>query len=100
MIFESLANTLIIISGYFDRRITEKRQEEETWIENTFIFKEKEREEEGDSLSSLNCSSPPIHNIYPPYYPTARFRQHFSVFLPLLSTIICTAITILSTLKI
>lgn len=34
------------IAGYFNRWITEKRQKEETRIENTIIFKEEERKEE------------------------------------------------------
>lgn len=45
------------IAGYINRWITEKRQKEEAWIENTIIFKEKERKEEDWSLSSLKNSA-------------------------------------------
>lgn len=95
-ILSSHLNILLIIkpiSGYFNRRITEKRQKEKARLKNTFLFKEKEREEEGDSLSSLNCSSPPIHNIFLLIILITRSKilPAFFRFFPLLSTVICTA---------
>lgn len=48
----------------FDRRFTEKRQEEEEGLKNTKLFEKEEGQEEGRSLSSLKQQ--PVASQLPP----------------------------------
>lgn len=54
-----------IAAGCFDRRFTEKRQEEEEGLKNTIVFKEEEGQEEGRSLSSLKQQPAASQQLHP-----------------------------------